>query len=297
MIISATSRPSNHPTITITREPNEHHTIPIPYHDDGSHWPSITSLALDQSPPVSGDLSVACFLQTGEISISEFNHTAPSNAIQKYTYQPAQRRLRSQNVIHAVYYHPLLVTLSINFSLAIYDISTGVIRHTQTLSSFTSYPPASLVLSCLSPMVFKLVVAYSIPVYPRHWSVGATELIIARSAGSSTATPSGSTIFSSASFREDYKYPVSSTISVISSRTIRAFDVPTGWVNDASLRAMREQWGRKLTCIADAQTDGKWVILAPGPNYSFDNDESHMNAHANFSSSILGSSSSGRDGG
>lgn len=290
LIISATSRPSNRPTITITREPNEHHAIPIPYHDDGSHLPSITALALDQSPPVSGDLSVACFLQRGEISITEFKHIAPSNAIQKYIYRPTPRTSRSQNVMHAAYYHPLLVTLSSNFSLSIYDISSGVMRHTQTLSSFTSYPPASLVLSCLSPMVFKLVVAYSIPVYPRHWSIGATELIIARSVDSSASTPSGSTIFSSASFREDYKYPVSSTISVISSRTIRAFDLPAGWVDDASLRAMREQWGRKLSSIADAQTDGKWVILAPGQNYSFDNDESYMNAHANLPASMLGSS-------
>lgn len=53
---------------------------------------------------------------------------------------------------------------------------------------------------------------------------------------------------------------------------------------------MREQWGRKLSSIADAQTDGKWVILAPGQNYSFDNDESYMNAHANLPASMLGSS-------
>ena len=27
---------------------------------------------------------------------------------------------------------------------------------------------------------------------------------------------------------------------------------------------MREQWGRKVARVSDAQTDGKWVVLAPG---------------------------------
>lgn len=281
LIISATSCPSTRPTLTITNEQHEHYTIAIPdCCEDSSRLPRISTLALDQSPPVSGSLSVACFIQTGAFSIFEFKHTSPSTAVQKYTYQPTQGTVRSQTVIHAVYYHPLLVTLTSNFSISVYDLSSGLVRHTQTLSSFTSYPPASLVLSCLSPVAFKLVVAYSVPVYPTHWSTGATELIISRNFDSSASMPSGSTMFSSTSFLEDYKHPVPSTVNVMSSRTIRAFDVPTGWVDETSLRAMREQWGRKLLNVADIQTDGKWVVVAPGQSH-LSNDVGHqMNTHA-----------------
>lgn len=287
LTISATSRPSNSPVITITSDQNQHHTIHIPYHETAD-LTSISALALDQSPPKSGQLSLACFLQKGEFSVLEFNHSSPSNAIQKYTYLSPRGRARLQNIIHAVYYHPLLATLSDTFSLSIYDLSSGSIRHAQTLTSFTSYPPASLVLSSLAPMVFKLVVAYSVPVYPRHWSIGATELIISGSSNSHTATSSSGTVFSSPSFSEDYKYPLSSMISVISSRTIRAFDVPPGWVDESSLRAMREQWGRKLSNVADAQTDGKWVVLAPGEIHGHNHDE----AHSSISPSSVSESSS-----
>ncbi|KAF8967887.1 hypothetical protein BDZ97DRAFT_1655697 [Flammula alnicola] len=289
LTITATSYPSSHPVLVITGEPKIHHTIRVPCHDDSS-IARITALALDQSPPTSGHLSLACFFWTGEFSIFEFNHTSPSNAIQKYTYQPPQRTGRTQNIIHAVYYHPLLATLSDVFSLSIYDLSSGVVQHTQTLSSFTSYPPASLVLSSLSPMLFKLVIAYSVPVYPSHWSIGATELIISKSPEPSNSIISGSTLFSSPSFREDYKYPLSPTMTVTTSRTIRAFDVPLGWVDESSLRAMREQWGRKLSSVADAQTDGKWVVLAPGESTHFNKDYMHSSSASSSSSNSSSSS-------
>ena len=85
---------------------------------------------------------------------------------------------------------------------------------------------------------YKLIIAYAIPVFPEHWSVGATELII-------TTAPS---------------------FVVTSSRTIRAYDVPSGWIDEGKLRLMREQWGRRVARVADTQTDGKWVVLAPGQN-------------------------------
>jgi hypothetical protein len=53
-------------------------------------------------------------------------------------------------------------------------------------------------------------------------------------------------------------------MSVISTRTIRAVDVPQGWIDDKKLQSMREQWSRKLSHIADTQSDGKWIVLAPG---------------------------------
>ncbi|PIL33892.1 hypothetical protein GSI_03598 [Ganoderma sinense ZZ0214-1] len=117
---------------------------------------------------------------------------------------------------------------------------TDSVTHTQTLSSFTSYPPSSLVLSTPSATTYKLILAYAIPVYPAHWTVGATELIIS-------------------STRAD-------RMVVVNTRTTRAIDIPPGWVDETKMRAVREQWDRKVARVADTQTDGKWVVLAPGQN-------------------------------
>ncbi|KAL4074279.1 hypothetical protein J3A83DRAFT_4358078 [Scleroderma citrinum] len=197
---------------------------------------SISSMALDQSPSSSRmtshgpTVSLAAFLSTGEFSI--YDHDPSSAPVaERRTYIPLHHH-RSP-VTHAAYHHPLLVTLSHAFTLMIYDLSGDTIIHTQTLSSFTSHPPTSVVLSAM-PLTssFKLVLAYAVPVYPSHWSVGATELIISRS-GSVT-------------------------------RSARAFDVPQGWIDEQKLQQMRVQWCRKVKRVADTQTDGKWVVLASG---------------------------------
>jgi hypothetical protein len=52
-------------------------------------------------------------------------------------------------------------------------------------------------------------------------------------------------------------------MSVVSTRTIKAVDIPQGWMDENKLRAMQEQWSRKVSQVADTQSDGKWVILAP----------------------------------
>ncbi|KAG6873424.1 hypothetical protein C0995_015849 [Termitomyces sp. Mi166 len=50
---------------------------------------------------------------------------------------------------------------------------------------------------------------------------------------------------------------------VISSRTTRALDVPLGFLDNEKLRSLRDQYSRKVSCVTDTQTDGKWVVLAP----------------------------------
>lgn len=267
MTITASSKPSLHPSIIVNKPSNSRHIQP--YHEvPPQHTTYITALALDQSPPLTGHLSLACFLSTGEFSVFEINPASSSKAYaRKYLYQPSRRTATALDVIQAAYYHPLLVTVSGDLTLSIYDLSLDTVRHTQTLSSFTSYPPVSLVLSSPSSMLFKLVVAYSVPIYPRHWSVGATELIISNNSEISVSgNKANFPMSTSRSFREDYKYSLPSAMSVISTRTTRAFDVPSGWVNESTLRSMREQWGRKLAHISNTQTDGKWVVLAPGAN-------------------------------
>ena len=47
------------------------------------------------------------------------------------------------------------------------------------------------------------------------------------------------------------------------SRTARTIDLPQGWVDGTKLQAVKAQWARKVARVADTQTDGKWVVLAP----------------------------------
>jgi hypothetical protein len=218
------------------------------------HPVRVTALALDQSAPISGHIRIACFISSGELSVFSANHNEPSQSHRILTYIPTRRSTRVSPIIHAVYHHPLVVTLSEAFTLSIYDLSSGSAKLTQTLTSFTSYPPTSLVLSMPTPSTYKLVLAYALPVYPAHWSVGVTELIIAGPmvAGSSTLPSSSSFLASEAE-----------PMTIISTRTARAVDVPQGWIDERKLAQMREQWSRKVARIADTETDGKYVILAP----------------------------------
>ena len=50
---------------------------------------------------------------------------------------------------------------------------------------------------------------------------------------------------------------------LLSTHSTRAFDIPACWVDEAKLRVVREQWGRKVGSAASTQTDGRWVVLAP----------------------------------
>ncbi|KAJ7045649.1 hypothetical protein C8F04DRAFT_1206490 [Mycena alexandri] len=200
----------------------------------------ITALALDQSPPFSGVLHLAVFLSMGEFILN------PSASSRKFTYVPTRASSRTAPIIQGVYHHPLLISLSEAFTLSLYDLSSETISHTQTLTAYTTFPPSSLILSVQPPgNRYKLVLTYAVPIFPVHFSIGVTELIISGSTTSSALAPAGS-------------------MSVISTRTARALDVPAGWLDQEKMRSMRDQWGRKLLRIQDTQSDGKWVVLAPG---------------------------------
>lgn len=237
LTIAASSRPSPAPSVLVL---SGNEQVALTAGSSQSNNPAyVTTLALDQSPPasVSPQTSrLACFLSSGEFSVFALHHHKPSVSAKLFTYIPARPHARTSPIIQAAYHHPLLITLSESFHLSLYDLSTpGKVTLTQTLTSFTSYPPSSLVLSAPAPGTYKLVLAYAVHVYPAHWSVGATELVIA-GAG----------------------------MAVASTRTARAIDVPGGWIDEEKVRGMRAQWARKVARVADTQTDGKWVVLAPG---------------------------------
>ena len=250
----ASSRSSYGPTIYVTDSTESCSVVCRPKDPVLCH---VTSLVNDQSIPRADQCRILSFLSTGELLCYRFQRTPISSTL---LFRTSVSRTRTSPVTQAVYHHPLLVTLSQDFKISLYDVQFNTAKLTQTLSSFTSFPPVSLVLSAPSPKIYKLVLAYAIPVFPQHWTAGATELMISK--------PTMMVEFAPDSARQDTSSltpsPESQTLIVLNTRTTRAIDIPFGWVDEQQLRVMREQWSRKVIRVADIQTDGKWVILSPG---------------------------------
>ena len=229
------------PTVHFVTPGKQTHSIHATSRNDGHT--RINALALDQSTPCSHSrhIRLASFLSTGEFSIFLVDQHSLSASSRVLTYFPSQ----TTSIIQAAYYHPILLTLSASYALCIYDLSErGKVKHTQTLTSFTSYPPTSIIISPShgTRNVLKVVLVFSVPVYPRHWSVGVTELLIklGDDLGDTLASP-----------------------TLISTRTVRTYDLPLGWIDEEQFKISQEQWGRKVEKVVDTQTDGKWVVLAP----------------------------------
>ena len=237
---------SSSPTIRLVAPGRQTHTIHATSPNVDGHT-QITALALDQSTPCSHSrhTRLASFISTGEFSIFSVDQHSLAASSRVLTYIPSQRTERTAPIIQAAYYHPILLTLSTTFNLSIYDLSEyGKVKHTQTLTSFTVYPPTSIVISSShgTRNILKVVLVFSVPVYPRHWSVGVTELLvkIGDDLGGIRTSP-----------------------TLISTRTVKSYDLPFGWIDEEQIRNTREQWGRKVEKVVDTQTDGKWVVLAP----------------------------------
>ena len=257
-----------------------HQAGAVPYVLEGKHRTTsptyVTALSLDQSPPSEGarDNRLVVFYETGEFNVFSIDHTAPQKSRRIRSYLPSHRSERTSPIRQASYNHPLLVTLSHSFHLSLYNLSDGSVVHTQTLSSFTSFPPTSMVLTPGSQN-YRLIMAYSAPVYPNHWSAAVTILNI------SPSQPSTSRMRRSLSIEDEdmEKEPCTVTLS----RTVRSWDIPPGWIDEKALRVMREQWGRKVARVADTQTDGKWVVLAPSDRL-FQEGISTSSAHTKYGS-------------
>lgn len=267
VIIHSSVEPSS-PMIRFVAPGRQAHTIHASPRTTNSHT-RITALALDQSAPCSHTRHVrlASFLSTGEFSIFFVDQHSLTASSALLSFLPSHRSERTAPITQAAYYHPILLTLSATFALSIYDLSEhGKIKHTQTLTSFTSYPPTSIIVSPShgTQNVLKVVLVFSVPVYPRHWSVGVTELLI-RLGGDvgGIFTPS----------------------TLISTRTVRTYDLPLGWIDEEQFRVSQEQWGRKVEKVVDTQTDGKWVVLAP-LSVSASSSSSRTNRHTSFSNAL-----------
>ena len=237
---------SSSPTIRFVTPGRQTHEIHATSRSADCHA-RITALALDQSTPCSRSrhTRLASFLSTGEFSIFSVEQRSPTNSSRILSHLPTHRTERTVPIIQAAYYHPILLTLSAAFVLSIYDLSEhGKVKHTQTLSSFTSYPPTSIIISPSrgTRNILKVVLVFSVPVYPRHWGVGVTELLLKLG---------------------DEIGGVLTSPALISTRTVRTYDLPLGWIDEEKFKITQDQWGRKVEKVADTQTDGKWVVLAP----------------------------------
>ncbi|KAJ8482427.1 hypothetical protein ONZ45_g14953 [Pleurotus djamor] len=260
LILCASPEPSLAPSIFVSQSQPESSVVTLECPSSSNSPVQITALALDQSPHSNSSISVVVFLSNGEFIVYQLNLSEPAQSTRKLLYTPLRTLQRSAPIIQSVYHHPLLASLSQSFSLNIYDLSNYDVRHIQTLTSFTSFPPTSFSLSTPAPNTYKLVMAYSIPVYPAHWSIGATELVISNARSSVLSSDS---ISSALREVEDTDQP---PLTVVSTRSARAIDVPHGFMDSNKLRSMREQWSRKVPHVADIQTDGKWIVLAPAPS-------------------------------
>lgn len=208
--------------------------------DGASH---ITVMTIDHSEGLSIHSSrLAVFLSTGEFSVFALSHHDLSASSRLIRFVPRVHTSRNTPIVRAAYHHPLLVTLSASFRLTIYDLSHGKARAMETLSSFTSYLPASMSLSAVSSSsqaisTYKLLLAYSVTVYPEHWSVAATEVAIS-----------------------------ATTFGVQSTRTARACEIPFGFISTETERVMRDQWARRVKHASDValDPDGRWIVLGPG---------------------------------
>ncbi|KZS98590.1 hypothetical protein SISNIDRAFT_404077 [Sistotremastrum niveocremeum HHB9708] len=232
LTFTAPSQLSREPKVQVHKRSRESLSLRSRIFPSGANV-MITCMAIDQSSAVTNQTRVVVFYSTGAFS----TFSVATSGTELEVYIPPTPGERTSPIQQAAYHHPFLVTLSATSTLSLYDIIPGKIKHRQTLSSFSSYPPNSLVLSSPSQNSFRLLLSYSTPVYPAHWSVGMVELMI-------SAT--------------------SSTVS--SSRNIRAFELPFTWLSGESMQASVDQWNRKLRHVVATDTDGKWVVIAGADN-------------------------------
>lgn len=300
LTITASSRPSPNPPVLITTH-REGVTATYQLHSScGSSSTTlshVTALSVDQgrtqtSPSEDRVLRVVAFYSNSTFAIFSIPVANPSS----FTEFATLRRPRTAATIsHAAYHHPLLVGLSDDFTLSIYGVrerdgergpSAACL---QTLKSFTSFPPSSMVLSSRpsSPsqpghLTYKLVLSYAVPIYPSHWSLGVSDLTILRRGPDCIVEHARSVKASSSRLPPSPAVPGSASSPSPRKRNARRVSAPVAPVvedelapigyaeadNEELQRARelmaleREQWARKVARVVATETDGRWVVLA-----------------------------------
>lgn len=163
LTITASPQASSRPNIRL-QSGKTHHSLSIRSTVPGAQ-PRITALTLDQARPDQQCLRLVACISTSEIFIFDLDLRHLERSSLKMSNAVSRRR--PGTLVQVAYHHPLLITLSDTFNLSMYDLFDDVFVHRQSLSSFSTFPPTSFVLSRPTASTYKLVMAYSIPVYVR----------------------------------------------------------------------------------------------------------------------------------
>ncbi|KZV97759.1 hypothetical protein EXIGLDRAFT_669928 [Exidia glandulosa HHB12029] len=288
LAISGSSRPSLNPAVTISAQRDG---VTATYHlysscaTSDTTYSYVTALTVDQgrgqtTSPEDHILRIVVFYSNCAFAIFSIPVSDPSSYVEVATWQPHGPAPMSATS-HAAYHHPLLVGLADDFTLSIYGVrdSEPSIERLQTLKSFTSFPPSSMVLSSLpraDKQMYKLVLSYAVPIYPSHWSLGVTDLTILRRDADCVVEHARSVKASSSRLPNTPAIPRASPSPL--KRRISAPVVPVNVeevaaayseADNAELQRAREQmtlereqWARKVARVVATETDGRWVVLA-----------------------------------
>lgn len=199
----------------------------------------ISSLSLNQLGQSVGDahssILLAAFYSTDtklhHLSIFEIS-TGIHSSREVHIMSPRTPR---RPITCSAFHSNLLLSLSEGFQLDIYLTPTGKpsdMMLMRTLTSYSSFLPSSLTLSRPSTSLHRILLSYTVPLYPAHWSVACTQ------------------------------FQLDSRGETVDSKTLRVF--PYGWkdILDDTEDDFPLQGGRFLN-ISAVQSDGKWMVVVP----------------------------------
>jgi hypothetical protein len=227
----------------------------------GSNAPiGVSSLALNQVSSLDASISLAVFYST----LTKFHHLSifHISADLKSSLETSitTPRIPRSSIQHSAYHSDILIALSETFQVDIYHLPTATAStdtgvrvkpgetasHQKpilvcTLSSFSSFPPASLRISRpTTSALHKVLLSYAVPIYPAHWSIATTELLI-------------------------HPPSLSTAMDITSTRTLRVFH--GGWTLEneeeinTSPSASPSQINTILPAITALQTDGRHLVV------------------------------------
>lgn len=206
----------------------------------------VSALALNQVVSSDASISIAIFYATS----TKFHHLSTFNVSSDLKHSRETSittpRVPRSPTRHSAYHSTLLIALSETFQLDIYyfpDSKSPDRGPTLlcSLSSFSSFLPTSLRIS--RPTIsttHKVLLSYAVPIYPTHWSVATTELLIDPST------------------------------TDVRTRTLRVFH--SGWepteeqdelASPPSNGVLSSFNGMKMPAVTDVQTDGRYLVVVP----------------------------------
>lgn len=211
-----------------------------------SHSPSalmsISALALNQTTLIDGSTSIAVFYATTGETLHHISLFSIQGGLKGYKEMATMiPQIRRSAVAQCAYHSTIIVFLTKTFQLEIYRVSslskTPSLTHVQSLSSFSSFHPSSLTLSCPSPDTHKILLSFAVGVYPSDWSVAISE------------------------------FQLNEDAMVSGTRTLRTF--LTGW--DTTIedpRILLRMEGTKMKAVTAVESDGRFLVTSPkGENY------------------------------